>query len=39
VKAHLRSLFDKFGVADLPQNKKRHALVQAALRSGLVPRS
>jgi pSer/pThr/pTyr-binding forkhead associated (FHA) protein len=39
VKAHLRALFDKFEVLDLPQNKKRHALVQAAVRSGLIPRA
>ena len=36
VKVHLRALFDKFGVADLPQNKKRLALVRAALQSGLI---
>jgi DNA-binding CsgD family transcriptional regulator len=36
VKLHLRALFDKFGVADLPQNKKRTALVRRALDSGLV---
>ena len=36
VKLHLRALFDKFDVADLPQNKKRVALVRRALDSGLV---
>ena len=36
VKVHLRALFDKFGVADLPQNKKRLALVRSALQSGLI---
>ena len=36
VKLHLRALFDKFDVADLPQNKKRLALVRRALQSGLV---
>jgi predicted component of type VI protein secretion system len=36
VKVHLRALFDKFGVADLPQNKKRVALVRRALQSGLI---
>jgi pSer/pThr/pTyr-binding forkhead associated (FHA) protein len=36
VKLHLRALFDKFGVADLPQNKKRVALVRRALDSGLL---
>ena len=36
VKVHLRALFDKFAVGDLPQNKKRLALVERALQSGLV---
>jgi hypothetical protein len=36
VKLHLRALFDKFDVADLPQNKKRLALARRALDSGLV---
>jgi hypothetical protein len=36
VKVHLRALFDKFDVAALPQNKKRLALVERALQSGLV---
>jgi pSer/pThr/pTyr-binding forkhead associated (FHA) protein len=36
VKTHLRALFDKFGVGDLPQNQKRVALVERALQSGLV---
>lgn len=36
VKLHLRALFDKFDVGDLPQNKKRIALVRRALDSGLV---
>jgi predicted component of type VI protein secretion system len=36
VKLHLRALFDKFDVAELPQNKKRIALVRRALDSGLV---
>jgi pSer/pThr/pTyr-binding forkhead associated (FHA) protein len=36
VKLHLRALFDKFGIAQLPQNKKRLALAQAALQSGLL---
>jgi pSer/pThr/pTyr-binding forkhead associated (FHA) protein len=35
VKLHLRALFEKFGIGDLPQNKKRLALAQQALRSGL----
>jgi pSer/pThr/pTyr-binding forkhead associated (FHA) protein len=36
VKTHLRALFEKFGVTDLPQNQKRVALVERALQSGLV---
>jgi pSer/pThr/pTyr-binding forkhead associated (FHA) protein len=36
VKAHLRALFEKFGVEDLAQNSKRAALVQRALQSGLI---
>ena len=36
VKAHLRVLFEKFGVDDLPQNQKRIALAEQALRSGAV---
>ena len=36
VKTHLRALFEKFGVEDLPQNQKRVALVERALQSGLV---
>jgi pSer/pThr/pTyr-binding forkhead associated (FHA) protein len=36
VKAHLRALFEKFGVEDLAQNSKRAALVHRALQSGLI---
>lgn len=36
VKGHLRVLFQKFGIADLPQNRKRSALVERAMISGLV---
>jgi hypothetical protein len=36
VKTHLRALFEKFGVGELPQNQKRVALVERALQSGLV---
>jgi FHA domain/Bacterial regulatory proteins, luxR family len=36
VKGHLRALFEKFDVGDLPQNQKRLALVQRALQSGLI---
>lgn len=39
VKTHIRVLFEKFGVADLAQNQKRAALVEAALRSGAVGRA
>ena len=38
VKATLRALFGLFGVDHLPQNRKRAALVAAALRSGAVTR-
>ena len=36
VKAHLRTLFEKFGLGELPQNEKRLRLVEAALNSGAV---
>jgi DNA-binding CsgD family transcriptional regulator len=36
VKSHLRTLFAKFDVADLPQNRKRAALAEAALRTGAI---
>ena len=36
VKSHLRTLFGKFGVEDLPQNQKRARLVELAFTSGLV---
>ena len=36
VKAHLRTLFEKFGLADLPQTEKRVRLVEAAFRTGAV---
>jgi pSer/pThr/pTyr-binding forkhead associated (FHA) protein len=38
VKATLRALFPLFGVDELPQNRKRAALVEAALRTGAVAR-
>jgi pSer/pThr/pTyr-binding forkhead associated (FHA) protein len=38
VKAGLRTLFALFAVDDLPQNRKRAALAEAALRSGAVAR-
>ena len=36
VKAQLRQLFERFGLADLPQNEKRARLAQAAFASGAV---
>jgi pSer/pThr/pTyr-binding forkhead associated (FHA) protein len=36
VKAHLRSLFQKFGIESLPQNQKRSRLVAEAFQRGLV---
>src|SRR4051794_28331148 len=36
VKGHLRTLFQKFGVQDLPQNQKRAQLVWRAFRSGAI---
>lgn len=39
VKAHLRVLFERFGVGDLPQNEKRARLVSIVLKAGvLTPR-
>jgi pSer/pThr/pTyr-binding forkhead associated (FHA) protein len=36
VKTHLRALFEKLELEDLPQNRKRVALVEKALQSGVV---
>jgi hypothetical protein len=36
VKSHLRALFGKFGVQDLPQNQKRAKLVELAFQQGVV---
>jgi pSer/pThr/pTyr-binding forkhead associated (FHA) protein len=36
VKGHLRVLFDKFGIGDLPQNQKRVRLIELALRNGVI---
>jgi len=36
VKTHLRALFRKFGIEDLPQNQKRVRLVECAFQWGLV---
>jgi len=38
VKTHMRALFEKLGVGDIPQNQKRVALVERALQSGIVNR-
>jgi pSer/pThr/pTyr-binding forkhead associated (FHA) protein len=36
VKTHMRALFEKFEVQKLPQNRKRLALVERALQTGLI---
>lgn len=36
VKNHLRLLFQRFGLAELPQNQKRARLVETIMRTGLV---
>ncbi len=36
IKTHLRTLFSKFGVEDLPQNQKRVRLASLALQTGIV---
>ncbi len=36
VKTHMRALFEKLELEDLPQNRKRVALVERALQSGAV---
>lgn len=36
VKGHLRTLFERYGLGDLPQNEKRARLAEAAIRSGAV---
>lgn len=36
VKGHLRALFEKLGVEDVPHNRKRAQLVERALESGLI---
>jgi len=38
VKTHMRALFEKLGVGDIPQNQKRVALVERPLQSGVVSR-
>ncbi len=39
VKTHMRALFERLEVGDLPQNQKRVALVERALHSGVVSKS
>jgi FHA domain len=36
VKAHLRKLFDQFGLSELPQNEKRSRLASTVLESGII---
>jgi pSer/pThr/pTyr-binding forkhead associated (FHA) protein len=36
VKSHLRAMFEVFGVADLPQNRKRAELARRAIAMGVV---
>jgi pSer/pThr/pTyr-binding forkhead associated (FHA) protein len=36
IKTHMRALFAKFGIEDLPQNQKRVRLVELALTHGIV---
>ena len=38
VKTHMRALFERLEVEDLPQNRKRVALIEKALQSGIVSR-
>jgi hypothetical protein len=38
VKSHMRALFEAFQIGDLPQNKKRAALAERALQSGVILR-
>ena len=36
VKTHLRALFEKFDLSEVPQNQKRVTLVQRAMQSGMI---
>jgi FixJ family two-component response regulator len=36
VKTHLRAIFAKFGLDDLPQNEKRARLAETVMHSGLM---
>lgn len=38
VKSHMRRLFEKFGLDQVPQSRKRAALVEAAFRAGVIGR-
>jgi len=38
VKSHLRRLFEKFELDEVPQSRKRSALVEAAFRAGVIVR-
>jgi DNA-binding NarL/FixJ family response regulator len=38
VKMQLRTMFNRFGLDQLPQNQKRAGLAEVALRDGLVTR-
>ena len=38
IKMHLRTLFGKFGLGDLPQNQKRARLAETALQTGTISR-
>ncbi len=39
VKTTLKALFELFGIPDPPQNRKRAALAEQALRTGVIRRS
>jgi hypothetical protein len=36
VTSHMRALFERFGIEDLPQNEKRVRLAERALAGGVV---
>ncbi len=36
VKGHLRTLFERFGLGDVPQNQKRVKLVEVAMQNGVI---
>jgi hypothetical protein len=38
VKSHMRALFEAFAIGDLAQNRKRAALAERALQSGIINR-